>query len=59
MGVNSAMDSSSGASYSMRVGRPKAVIRAEETSGELYRCGGGGGSSSLLLLLLLLLEKVL
>lgn len=33
-----------GASYSMSVGRPKAVIRAEETSGELYSRGGGGAS---------------
>ena len=36
-----------GASYSTSVGKPNAVINADETIGEAYRLGGG----SLLLLL--------
>ena len=42
-----------GASYSTSVGKPNAVINADETIGEVYRLGGG----SLLLLLLLLLSS--
>ena len=35
-----------GASYSTSVGRPNAVINAEETIGEAYRLGSGSSSSS-------------
>ena len=35
-----------GASYSTSVGRPNAVINAEETIGEAYRFGSGSSSSS-------------
>ena len=48
MGVNSSSSLvRSGAvgtvSYSINVGRPKAVMRADETEGELYSRGGGRG----------------
>ena len=59
MGVNSSSSSAAGASafgtvsYSINVGRPKAVIRADETEGELYSRGGGG----LLLVVLVFLSS--
>ncbi len=45
-GVLAEVEDEEGASYSTSVGRPNAVINAEETIGEAYRFGNGSSSSS-------------